>query len=191
MKARVSAVVLAGGLSSRFGSDKALAPWSGRTLVERVVRRLRCVARPVIVVAKDRTAYSFLAGPGVRLVRDRLRRRHPLAGLEAGLAASPTPFSFVCACDMPMIRPGIVRRLRRAADGCDVVVPLWRGRPQTLGALYSRSCLPAVRRLARRRRASLKDLLGMVRTRTVTGEDCFLDVDTRAAYRAARRRHGG
>lgn len=202
MKAGIAGIVLAGGRSSRFGADKAEAAWEGATLLEQVVASIRGEVSPVIVVTKHPESFRFLRGTGVRISRDKARRSHPLVGLQTGLALSPTRFSFVCACDMPLIKAALVKSLRRHAGRCDAVIPLWKGRPQPLCGLYSKRCLPALNRLIRRegRAASMRDLLSLVRTRYVAGGEVrrvdpeglsFLDIDTREDYRQARRRHGG
>lgn len=91
------ALVLAGGRSTRFGSDKALAAFRGATLVAHVAESLRDFAQRC-VVAKDPAPYAL---PLVELVRDRTPLLTPLAGLHAGLLASRHERVFLCAADMP------------------------------------------------------------------------------------------
>src|SRR5436190_2018424 len=100
------AVVLAGGESRRFGSDKALATFRGEPLVGRVLRLLREAGfAQVVLAAKDTAKYaSFLPPEG--LLRDVRPIQTPLAGLAAGLRASRHALVFACAADMPFAVDG-------------------------------------------------------------------------------------
>src|SRR5207245_10763869 len=95
------AVVLAGGESRRFGSDKALAQFRGEPLISRVVRELRAAGfAQVALAAKDPDKYEAVAG-GAELLHDVRPIQTPLAGLAAGLRASRYPPALACAPDMP------------------------------------------------------------------------------------------
>ena len=95
------ALVLAGGESRRFGSDKAMAPFRGATLLEAVLRGLSALEfAQVAVVAKEPGKYGALAGAAA-LLNDASPVQTPLAGLAAGLRAARHELVFACAADMP------------------------------------------------------------------------------------------
>lgn len=188
MTRELTGIVLAGGRSSRFGSDKALALLEGRALVERVVSRLLMEVPRVLVVAKDLRPLDFLRGARTGLVEDRRRAWHPLGGLLAGLRRAKTAFSFVCACDMPFIEPALVRALGKAAPGFDAAVPLWAGVPQPLCAVYSKACVGPIERALTLEGLGIRDLLSRLRARLIPETEVrtadpegisFFDVDTR------------
>src|SRR5256885_9210393 len=135
------AVVLAGGESRRFGSDKALAQFRGEPLIARVVRELRAAGfAQLALAAKDPDKYAAAAG-GAEPLHDVRPIQTPLAGLAAGLRASRYPLVFACAADMPFAADGhLIDAPIRALAGHDAAVPPAGGR------------LPSPR--ARRRRAS-------------------------------------
>lgn len=182
-----TAVVLAGGKSSRFGSDKALATLEGEPLIARCVRGLLAVFPEVIVVSKRPDTYAFLRMLGrVSLVCDLYAEHNPLAGIEAGLSASATPANFVCACDMPLIHPKLLSALHRELPGYEAVVPIRGLSPQPLCAFYRRSCLEGARGLLLKGKGPL-DLLKTLNTRWIDAQTLakanpaglsFLDVDT-------------
>lgn len=186
--------VLAGGLSRRFGSDKALAPWGAGVLVEAALERVSRSFTETLLVVKDPGRFASLARPGVRLVRDSLALAHPLTGLAAALEAAGSPHAFVCACDMPSLREGLAARLWELRAGWDAVVPVWDGKPQPLCAVYGKACLPHALRLAATPGARARDLLALVRARRVEPREfgaadplgrSFLDLDTRPQYERA------
>ena len=134
----LSAAVVCGGRSSRYGSDKATARVSGRTLLERALDSL-VDARERLVVGR---AYAV---EGARFVPDRRPGLGPLAGLEAALEAATGSWLALAACDMPCLTPAYWRLLCAHASGCQVVIVRDPGgRLEPLAALYHRSVLGEV-----------------------------------------------
>ena len=109
-------IVLAGGRSRRFGTDKRLAVVDGRPLLEGVVEAVAGVVDDVIVVlAPDEPAPGGLTA--VRIAHDREPFAGPLAGLAAGLEVVPdASIALVVGADMPSLQPAVLRlMLKRAA----------------------------------------------------------------------------
>ena len=177
------AVVLAGGESRRFGSDKALATFRGEPLVGRVLRLLREAGfAQVVLAAKDTAKYaSFL--PPEDLLRDVRPIQTPLAGLAAGLRASRHALVFACAADMPFAVDGpLIDALTAAIDGHDAAVPHAGGSLQPLCALWRRDpCLRAAEELlAGPRAVGPRAILPLVRAVRLDWAEIgpFRDADT-------------
>lgn len=135
---RVSAVVLAGGRSSRFGRNKLAEPIEGRTLLDHAIDAVKPSASEVIVVlAPDGTPPDRT---DVRVVRDAAAFEGPLAGLLAGLGAARHPDVLVTAGDMPDLPPAVADALlaAHAAGGIDAVVLEDAGRPRPLPMCITR-----------------------------------------------------
>src|SRR5512138_1558865 len=96
--AMLSVVIQAGGQSTRMGENKALKPFLGRPLIQRVLARLSPVADELIVTTNQPADFSFLSLP---LLPDLRPGRGPLGGLFTALAAAHYPYVGVVACDMP------------------------------------------------------------------------------------------
>lgn len=98
----VTGGILAGGHSSRFGSNKALFSPDGETLIERAAGLLRPLCRQVLVSASHTNAgaYAFL---GLDIVEDLHSDCGPLGGLEAMLNRCTTSWLLVLTCDMPYV----------------------------------------------------------------------------------------
>ena len=141
----VSAVILAGGLSSRLGRDKAAELLLGRSLLQRVIDRLEgLVDEYVVVTAAGQTLPSVKASASLRAVEDEYPRIGPLGGIYTGLSAMQARRAITVACDMPLLQPALLMELLRMAPGHDAVVPL-NGLPEPLCAVYAAACLPAIR----------------------------------------------
>jgi len=100
--------VLAGGGSTRFGSNKALAPFAGRPLLAHAVRALRGLGLAPRVVTRDPAPYRELAAAFVLGER---AGQGPAEGLRAALAASARPWALVLGADMPGVDAALLRRL--------------------------------------------------------------------------------
>jgi molybdopterin-guanine dinucleotide biosynthesis protein A len=202
-----TAVLLAGGKSTRFGSDKLLAKLAGAPLVVHAVRGALSLFSEVVVVAKEPERYravlaacgfSSLLDSTLLLGRDLSRRSTPLAGLEAGLTAAHAEVVFVAAADMPFAASTrLIAALTSALAGHDAAAPRFEGAPQPLCALYRREpCLEAATALLAKRAAGPRALLDSVRTRFIDYESVepadaqgipFLDADTPEALAALQR----
>ena len=104
---RVSAIVLAGGRASRFGSDKLMAELDGEALVDRAIDAVRLVADEVIVVGRG-VAHP---APEVRNIQDAEPFGGPLAGLAAALDHARASRAVVVGGDMPRLAPGVLTLL--------------------------------------------------------------------------------
>jgi len=178
-----------------MGRDKASLPFGDEALLLRVLRVLREVAPEVLLVARE----GQLLPAGLQAVRDPAEGLGPLAGIAAGLAAVTGERAFVAACDMPLLRPALARRLIELSQGVDACVPVVDGFPVPTCAVYSRAVADRARELVAARELRPRALLASVKTRFVPADELrevdpalesFLDCDTEQAYRAALRAAG-
>jgi molybdopterin-guanine dinucleotide biosynthesis protein A len=171
-----SAVLLAGGRSTRMGRDKALLPLAdGYSLLARQLATLRAVGAAEVLISAR--AEQNLPLTGVRLVTDLLPDNGPLAGLAAALAAAAHHRVLVLAVDLPEMPPEFLTGLVVEATPTCGVVPLIDGRPEPLAAVYHRGAATIASELLaggeRRAAACARHLAatGLVRWRTVTPEE--------------------
>jgi molybdopterin-guanine dinucleotide biosynthesis protein A len=185
-----TAVVLAGGASSRMGSPKALLRFGRETLIERVAGRLKSVASEVVVVSGPHLRLPPL--PAARVVDDDVPLQGPLAGIAYGLRAARNGIVFVCGCDHPFLEPALVTRLVEDAADADGAVPTVAGVPQPLLAAYQRRIEPIVAAMLASGERRALALIERVALCEVAEADLavidprlrsFLDVDTPDAYR--------
>ena len=183
MAREACALVLAGGESIRFGSDKALAPFRGEPLIAHVLRGLRQAGFAQIAVAAKRPEKYAAAAAGAELLTDARPVQTPLAGLATGLRASRHALVFACAADMPFAaEPTLIDALTAAAADHDAAVPHAGGSLQPLCAVWRRQpCLDiAEELLAGPRPPGPRAILPLVRAARLDWADVrpFLDADT-------------
>jgi molybdopterin-guanine dinucleotide biosynthesis protein A len=137
----VAGVILAGGKSRRYGENKALVAVEGVPLIERVADVLGSLFHRVVLVTNSPDEYKHLHLP---MFEDLVKDLGPLGGILTGLSVITEEAGFLVACDMPFLNPALIRYIIRIRGRFHVVVPRIRGDLETLHALYSRECLPAL-----------------------------------------------
>ena len=136
--------IQAGGQSSRMGEDKALKPFLGRPLIQRVVERLAPVADELIVTTNRPEDYAFL---DLRLIADLKPGRGALGGLYTAIASAAHPIVAVVACDMPFASGALLEAGSRllVEEEADVVIAKSEEGYEPIHAIYRReTCLPAI-----------------------------------------------
>jgi len=156
MKADFSAVVLAGGRSSRMGSDKLFLEWEGQTLLERAIVLAKRVADEVLIsVSHPLQGVSPVVGQIVDLVPG----QGPLMGLYTALRACRSPRALVFSPDLPFLPHELLLSIKKASTAFDVIVPRWGGRTEPLCGVYSKTVLSAIEACLNRGERSLHTLL--------------------------------
>jgi molybdopterin-guanine dinucleotide biosynthesis protein A len=141
----LSLAILAGGGSERMGQDKALKPFLGRPLIQRVRERLAGLAEEMIVSTNQPEKYVFL---GLPLYFDVIPNRGALGGLYSALSAVHSPCMAAVACDMPFASLPLFEYERDLMDreNVDAVIPRGPHGTEPLHAIYRcETCLPAIR----------------------------------------------
>ena len=193
-EARVSGIVLAGGGSQRFGTDKLVATVDGRTLLDLAVASVAAVSTEVIVVVApgdDRPLPDAGAIP-VRRAEDPETHGGPLVGLLAGLESAREPLALVAGADMPNLSVDVllalVRVLAAREGSVDAAVLVRHGTERPLpAAVRNGAATEAARRLLAGGERSLMALLRELRTKKIAeaewrgldpGGNTLRDVDT-------------
>ncbi len=132
-----SAVVLAGGKSSRIGGDKGLIILDGKPIIAHVVERFKPVVDEVVIVVGSDAKREAYASFGARVVADLLPRGSPLVGAYTGLKEARGEYSFLTGGDQPLIDPRVVELLFTEGDGHDAATPYWpNGWVEPLHSVY-------------------------------------------------------
>lgn len=143
--ALVTGLILAGGEGRRMGgADKGLLDYRGRPLVAHVIERLAPQVDALLISA-NRNLEDYMDF-GVPVVTDvSAVRLGPLAGIEAGLRASVTPWLAVCPCDCPDLPLDLVARLMAGIGQAPLAVAATPAGLHPTFMLCHRDCLPALK----------------------------------------------
>jgi len=134
----VSAIVLAGGRSSRMGRDKARIEFEGRPLIALAIEKVReAGVVEVFVSCREGESYDI---PGCPVLHDLEPGFGPLGGIERGLHECRSPLLLVLAVDMPHMTVAFLRKMAARCDRLTGAVPRLENELEPLAAVYPKRC---------------------------------------------------
>ncbi|OQY95440.1 MAG: hypothetical protein B6D37_05465 [Sphingobacteriales bacterium UTBCD1] len=139
----ITGYILAGGKSSRMGTDKGLLTFHGEPLVLRIIKQLQESLNKVVIVS-DNEAYKYF---GLEVTSDLVKEMGPAGGIYTALHHSRSNRVFITSCDMPFITSGGVRFIVQEAIHSQITLPLYEGKVQPLFGIYSRNCISGWKQL--------------------------------------------
>ena len=189
----LTVAIQAGGQSARMGEDKALKPFLGRPLIQRVIERLQPIADELIVTTNHPAEYAFLRLP---LFMDLKPGRGALGGLYTAIASAKSPLAAVAACDLPFANASLFETAARllVEENVDVVIPRSSRGLEPLHAVYRReTCLPVIEAAITADAWKVVSWLPQVRAHELAVEDehIFWNVNTPEEFAEAERLASG
>ena len=171
--------VLAGGASRRMGSDKALLPLGGRTLIEHAAAAVREAAGNVTIIGSPER-YRHL---GIQVLPDERPGFGPLGGVITALANGRAEWSLIVACDLPGLTADLLRGLLAVVDsfpGFECVVPRSPVGLEPLCAVWHVAALPKLRCALEAGRLKMKEVVLSLETRIwpVADSQFFRNINT-------------
>lgn len=140
MPGAFAAGILAGGKSTRMGTDKAFLDAGGKPLIRYMIERLSTVATDIVISARDSSKFKGLPAT---VVTDRFQIGCAMVGVHTALSAGK-PVMYVTAVDMPYLNTELVNYLRKQLRTYDAVVPRSSRGFEPLSAIYTLRCLPVL-----------------------------------------------
>jgi molybdopterin-guanine dinucleotide biosynthesis protein A len=192
----MTGVVLAGGKSRRMGKDKRFLDVAGRPSLEHVCAILAPLFPEVILSLAH--PEPEIHPEHFRVVTDVIPDCAAMGGLYTALSGSSHSRIFVVACDMPFITALSIQRFLGLVGECDVgMVELTTGL-QPMHAVYSKACLPAIRRMIDQKHLKIQTLATMeeLNVRILKEKELggtsnhmlpFLNINTPADYELVRK----
>lgn len=153
-----SAIVLAGGKSSRMGFDKQLIEIDQVPIVVYIGRRLKKFFDQIIIVTNTPELYE---GEGFLVISDIYPGHGPISGIHAGLSASNSTLNYVTACDMPIISEVYLKRLLELVEEDDVYGAIVKRGIyiEPMNGIYSKDLLPEIESRIMENKFALRHLI--------------------------------
>jgi molybdenum cofactor guanylyltransferase len=192
----VAAFILAGGKSTRMGTDKAFVTFEGRTLLARALDLARSVTPNVRLVGRSGDAAKFQSD--ALFVEDIFHHCGPLAGIHAALRTTTAEFNVMLAVDVPFVSRELLEFLIFRARSRKAVVTVAEagGRLHPLSAVYRPAFAAMAEQELRAGRYRIDSLFGEVRAQIVPESELqsagfsaamFLNLNTREELEQATR----
>jgi molybdopterin-guanine dinucleotide biosynthesis protein A len=190
-----SAVILAGGKSSRMGFDKQFLRIRNRSLLRFHGRALSELFDQIVVVTNSPQLYLETS---FTLVSDEIRDKGPLAGLHVGLKAARSHYVYLLACDMPYLNLDYIRFMQRRLNTVDVETCVTQQGEwlEPFNGFYSRDLVPIIEEYLARGKQSLFHFIRSRNTLYVSERQArgfspdwsmFLNLNTRQEFEQWRR----
>ncbi|HOG12718.1 MAG: molybdenum cofactor guanylyltransferase [Smithellaceae bacterium] len=141
----ITGIILSGGRNTRMGVNKAFLEIGPSRMMDQTLDIFRRLFSEILIITNDPLAY--LEFDDAAVVTDIYKGKGPLGGIYTGLFYAKNPLAFACPCDMPFLNEDFIAYMISRAGKHDIIVPELPQGYQPLHAIYSRSCLPSIKRL--------------------------------------------
>ncbi len=135
---------MAGGKNTRMGMKKSFLKVGNARLIDKILGIYHEIFSEVVIVTNDPLSYTEFTN--TILVTDIYRDKGALGGIYTGLFFASCNYSFIAACDMPFLNKDFICYLIDQIDKYDIIVPKLSDGFQPLHAIYSKNCLPVIKR---------------------------------------------
>lgn len=163
MKKFGTAIILAGGKSSRMGFDKQFLKINNKRLIDMMIEKLNKEFEEIIIVTNKPKEYR---GYRQKILTDIIKNAGPLAGIYTGLKEAKFEYAFVIACDMPNIDIDYINYMKEIIDKykVDVCITKVNGNIEPFHGFYSKKITESIREHLETEKRDIKSLVKKLNT---------------------------
>ncbi|MEK6645688.1 MAG: molybdenum cofactor guanylyltransferase [Candidatus Firestonebacteria bacterium] len=151
----MTAIILAGGKSTRINTNKIFLPFANKTMLERRINLLAKIFKNIIVVVNSKMREKEIEpivnsfknkDLHLKVVCDYIKDKGSIGGLYSGLMYSKTLYNFVTACDMPFLNVQLLEYMKKFTKDkkYDAIIPFFQKGYEPLFAFYSKNCIKPI-----------------------------------------------
>lgn len=187
MDGKIVGVLLAGGMSRRFGSAKSFAEKDGKPFYHWSIEALRPMADSLIIITNEHLKEKFNDEVDMDVFTDveNYSGKGPLAGIYTAMVHREASWYAIIPTDVPFMESKVFERLwDERKEGVQAVIPIVNGKFQPLIGLYHHTLKPTIRELLEDDRLMMRALLDKVETQYVpfVEETPFININERKDY---------
>jgi len=177
MMEEITGIILAGGKSSRMGTDKGLMTLHGKPMIQHIIDPMAKICQRILVVSGNPIYGMF----GFELIADEQPDYGPVMGILSGLRRSSTDLNLVLGCDAPFVGFDLMKQLVLKSGKADVITASSTNGLHPLIAVYRRRCIETFEEAVANDERPLKMVIKqlMVEKLIVENEHLVLNVNTR------------
>lgn len=164
----MTGIILSGGKSTRMGGEnKAFLSINGEFVIDRVLKIFKDFFDEIIIVTNSPLEYLDY---DIQIVTDIIKGKASLGGVYTGLFYASSEHCFVSACDMPFLDKRFIEYMISRIEGHNIIVPHASDGLQPLHAIYSKKCIPLMKRLIDRDELKIRILYKKMNTLTLPAD---------------------
>lgn len=189
----ISAIILAGGESKRFGENKALLKLGNKSIIEHICDVLLFHFDEILINSNNLSDFEFL---NLKVVKDIYKNHRPLSGVHAELVNSRAEKIFFISCDLPCIDLQSIDYLINNSFDSEITLPAINNYQLYVCGVYSKSVIPEIETLINEtdNKPSLKRLIKKVNTKLMNieaqsffDEKVFINMNTKEDYEVVKK----
>lgn len=137
-KKDITGIILAGGKSTRMGTDKGFLLLNDKLFVQYSIDALAPLVSEIIIVS-DNSEYDVF---GLKRINDITKNAGPVAGICSGLEVSSTEYNLILSCDIPLITSEVLQKLIDNIDDTSEIIQIEsKGKSMPLIAIYKKDVI--------------------------------------------------
>lgn len=148
----ISAFILAGGKSTRMGSDKGLSLYRNKPFIKHIIDALSTKFKLITIISNTNNYNSF----GYPVIEDLIKDKGPLAGIYTGLTQSNLQQNLFVSCDMPLLKENLITHLIEKADfTVDANIIIHNDKKEPLCGIYNKNIAAELKSLLDKNQLSI------------------------------------
>lgn len=163
----ITAIILAGGKSTRMKTDKGLVLFKSKPLIQHVIDAISPLTPSIIIITSNPAYEKF----GYPCFADEIHHKGPLAGIFTGLTHSSTQKNILLGCDMPFLTTTLLEALISDCGNEDVLLTEHQGKAEPLCSIYDLHCIPHLRKCLEENHLKITDALQGLHTRVISFDE--------------------
>ncbi len=160
----MNAIILAGGKSSRFGTNKALYKLEQKPMLMNIIEKLNPLFDKIYVIGNKNYDYNNLKN--VEYLADEIPNKGPLGGLYTGLKATESEYNYLQACDMPFVCKEYLEYMKnhiKINSNYDAYIPEKNGYLEPFVGIYKKNIKDEVLDLIREGKLNFDNLFEKIK----------------------------
>jgi len=186
----ITGIILAGGKSSRMGTDKGFLKLNDKLFIEHIIEVLTPYVSELIIVSNN-SDYDIFK---LKRVNDIIENAGPLAGVYSGLKASKAERNIVLSCDIPLINSEVISVLIKEKNSDSEIIQIEsNGKTMPLIAIYNKSCETVFNTLLNQGERRLRFAVNQCKVKNIAlnkqQEQWVINVNTLEQLKVIRNEH--
>lgn len=159
--------ILAGGKSSRMGTDKGLILFEGKAMIQYVIEQMQPLFSNLVIVSNNPEYEKF----GLEVIPDLIKNIGPAGGIYTALSHSDTKLNFIVSCDMPFITQETIAYIFKYTDESQIILLEHQGIIGPLFGIYSKDCEKIWLECIQQKTYKLREMISNFKLKTIPIEN--------------------
>jgi len=160
---KLTAIILAGGKSSRMGTDKGLVLFNGKPMIEYLIAIFKSLDIPIIIIANNPIYNQF----NVPVFEDLIKEKGPLSGIYTGLSNVETEKNIVISCDVPCVSNEMIEILIQSSKNEKITIVSYKNKIHPLIGIYSKELIDKLLSNLLSEKLKVRDLIDSVDSKII------------------------